>query len=77
MATEVDNRKHAANPVLRELQKRLRLDMNKLADNMSEGSCVDYPHYKECVGQITAYAYAERHLLDVDIMIDVDEVPDP
>ena len=67
------DRKHAANPVLRELQKRLRLDLNDLADNMSEGSCVDYPSYRYAVGEITGIARVERHLLDLDIQMDVDD----
>lgn len=71
MAIEYDDRKHAHNPVLRELQKRLRLDLNSLADNMSEGMMVDWAHYKKTSGLIDGLATAERHLLDLDFEIEV------
>jgi hypothetical protein len=73
MANKPDDRKHAVNPVLAELQKRLRLDLNNLADNMSEGLMVDWAHYKKTSGLIDGLAIAERHILDLDFQMDVDD----
>ena len=73
MDTEKKDRKRAINPVLAELQKRIRLDLNDIADNMSTGGCRDYPEYQNQVGRVTGLAAAERHLLDLDIQMDVDE----
>jgi hypothetical protein len=73
MASDLDERKHAVNPILAELQKRLRLALNDLADNMSGGGCRDYAEYSNQVGEVTGFARAERHLLDLDIQMDVDE----
>jgi hypothetical protein len=73
MANDSDDRKHAVNPVLAELQKRLRLDLNDLADNMAGGSCRDYPSYTNSVGQVLGISRVERHLLDLDFQMDVDD----
>jgi len=68
-----DDRNLAVNPVLAELQKRIRLNLDDLANNMSEGGCQDYSQYQNMVGQVTGFARAERHLLDLDIQMDTDE----
>lgn len=73
MSQDSDERTVAGNPVLRELQKRIRLDLNRLADNMSEGLMADWAHYKTVVGNINGLAMAERHLLDLDIQMDKGE----
>jgi len=70
---KIDDRSHASNPALAQLQQKLRFDMNDIADNMSTGSCANYADYRELVGRITGLAAAERHLLDLDCLIDLDE----
>ena len=48
-----------------ELRKRIRQDMNDKADYLATGGCKDFASYRECVGEVTGLALAERHLLDL------------
>lgn len=48
-----------------ELRKRIRQDMNDIADHVATGGCKDFADYKERVGEITGLAKAERYLLDL------------
>ena len=48
-----------------ELRKRIRIDMNDLADYMASGGCKDFLEYKHTAGKIEGLAVAERHLLDL------------
>ena len=48
-----------------ELRKRVREDMNNLADHAAAGGCKDFAEYKFITGQILGLAAAERHLLDL------------
>lgn len=47
------------------LRKKLREAMNNIADDIAGGGAIDFPHYKELVGQISGLALAERELLDL------------
>jgi hypothetical protein len=48
-----------------ELRKRIRVDMNDLADFIAAGGCKDFPEYKLMTGKVEGLAMAERHLLDL------------
>ena len=48
-----------------ELKKRIRVDLNNLADHLAAGGCKDFAEYKFITGQIVGLAVAERHLLDL------------
>lgn len=48
-----------------ELRKRIRVDLNDLADYLAAGGCKDFLEYKHTVGKIEGLAVAERHLLDL------------
>lgn len=47
------------------LHKKLRQQMNDLADIISTGGCKNFEHYQRLCGQIEGLAYAERELLDI------------
>ena len=55
-----------ADSVLGALRKKLRKQMNDLADAMSVGSCTDYEQYRQMVGMIEGLAWAEREFLDLE-----------
>tara|TARA_R100000742_G_C4230434_1_gene52134 strand:- start:331 stop:534 length:204 start_codon:yes stop_codon:yes gene_type:complete len=55
-----------ADSVLGSLRKKLRKQMNDLADAMSVGSCTDYEQYRQMVGMIEGLAWAEREILDLE-----------
>jgi hypothetical protein len=48
-----------------ELRKRIRTDLNDLADYLAAGGCKDFSEYKRVTGKIEGLAVAERHLLDL------------
>ena len=48
-----------------ELRKRIRTDMNDLADHAATGGCKSFEEYRYTVGRIEGLAMAERHLLDL------------
>lgn len=47
------------------LQRRLREEMNNLADTVATGGAKDYAEYQKLVGIIEGLARAERELLDL------------
>ena len=47
------------------LQRRLRDEMNSLADTVATGGAKDYPEYQRLCGVIQGLALAERELLDL------------
>ena len=51
--------------VLEVLRDKFRADMNNYTDDLANGQCASYEHYKELCGVIRGLAYAERHLLDL------------
>lgn len=48
------------------IRKKIREDLNDLADYLSTGGAVDYPAYRHIVGKIEGLATAERHILDFE-----------
>lgn len=48
-----------------ELRKRIRKDMNDIADHVDTGGCKNWDEYTKLTSQITGLAMAERHLLDL------------
>lgn len=50
---------------LRLVNKKIRHEMNELADRIATGSCADWGAYQRLVGIIEGLALAERQLLDV------------
>ncbi len=56
-----------------ELRKRMRADMNELADHVAAGNCKDFAEYKHLTGQILGLAAAERHLLDLIELAEKDD----
>ena len=48
-----------------ELRKRIRTDLNDLADYLAADGCKDFSEYKKTTGKIEGLAMAERHLLDL------------
>ena len=47
------------------LRDKLRADMNNYTDDLANGQCSSFEHYKELCGVIRGLAFAERHLLDL------------
>jgi hypothetical protein len=50
--------------------------MNNIADDIAGGGAIDFPHYKELVGQISGLALAERELLDLQERMSSSEYSD-
>lgn len=48
------------------LKKKIREDLNDLADALATGAAADYPTYRHMVGVIEGLAKAERHILDLE-----------
>lgn len=47
------------------VRKKIREDMNELADFIATGGAPDFPGYRQMVGKIEGLAMAERHILDL------------
>lgn len=56
----------AKDPTLEYLRQKIRGHMNDTSDNMINGACEDFGHYKHYVGIVEGLALAERELLDAD-----------
>jgi hypothetical protein len=48
------------------MKKKLREQMNEIADAMALGSCQSFDQYKHMVGQIEGLAWVERELIDLE-----------
>jgi hypothetical protein len=48
------------------IRKKIREDLNDLADFLSTGGAPDYPSYRHIVGKIEGLAVAERHIIDLE-----------
>lgn len=55
-------------PLLDNLYKKFRTEMNEMADVAATGGCEDYAKYQYVCGVINGLARAERFLLDLDEM---------
>lgn len=50
---------------LKDVHKRIRAEMNDLADLLAQGGVQDFPEYRKVCGLIEGLARAERYLLDL------------
>jgi hypothetical protein len=48
------------------IRRKIREDLNDLADSIATGSAPDYAIYRHMVGKIEGLAQAERHILDFE-----------
>lgn len=48
------------------IRRKIREDLNDLADFLATGGAADYPAYRHAVGKIEGLAQAERHILDLE-----------
>jgi hypothetical protein len=56
----------AQEPLLKELQKRIRDRMNDVSNSLLGGGCKNFPEYTKLTGIIEGYALAEQELLIMD-----------
>lgn len=55
-----------ADDVLSILKKKLRGQMNELADHLALGSAQDMEEYRKVCGMIEGLAWAEREVIDIE-----------
>jgi hypothetical protein len=48
------------------IRKKLREEMNNLADHIAGGGCASFEEYKHACGKIEGLAVAEREVLDIE-----------
>jgi hypothetical protein len=48
------------------IRKKIREDLNDLADYLATGGAGDYATYRHAVGKVEGLAAAERHILDLE-----------
>ena len=58
--------KIVSDDVLSLLKKKLREQMNELADHLAVGSAKDMEEYRKVTGIIEGLAWAERELIDLE-----------
>ena len=56
--------------VLSLLKKKLRTQMNELADHLAVGSAKDMEEYRKVTGIIEGLAWAERDVIDIEDRIE-------
>ena len=54
------------------LQKKLRDQMNELADHLALGSAKDMEEYRKVCGIIEGLAWAEREIIDIEDKLNTD-----
>jgi|TARA_R110000824_G_scaffold1185_8_gene6404 hypothetical protein len=54
-----------AEDVLTLLKKKIRIQMNELADHLAMGSAKDMEEYRKICGTIEGLAWAEREIIDL------------
>ena len=52
--------------VLSLLKKKIRIQMNELADHLAMGSAKDMEEYRKVCGTIEGLAWTEREIIDLD-----------
>jgi hypothetical protein len=52
--------------VLSLLKKKIRIQMNELADHLAMGSAKDMEEYRKICGTIEGLAWTEREIIDLD-----------
>ena len=55
-----------AEAVLSLLKKKIRIQMNELADHLAIGSAKDMEEYRRVCGTIEGLAWAEREVIDIE-----------
>lgn len=55
-----------ADDVLSVLKRKLRNEMNELADHLALGSAKDIEEYRKVCGMIEGLAWAEREVIDIE-----------
>jgi hypothetical protein len=65
----MSDKKTASDPMLDNLQSRIREIMHDRANHVDGGGCRDFAEYKHVTGVIEGLARAERELLDLDAQI--------
>jgi hypothetical protein len=58
-----------AEAVLSLLKKKIRIQMNELADHLAIGSAKDMEEYRRVCGTIEGLAWAEREVIDIEIKL--------
>ena len=58
-----------AEAVLSLLKKKIRIQMNELADHLAIGSAKDIEEYRRVCGTIEGLAWAEREVIDIEIKL--------
>jgi len=58
--------------VLLLLKKKLRDQMNELADHLAVGSAKDMEEYRKVCGIIEGLAWAEREIIDIEDKLNTD-----
>lgn len=48
------------------IKRKIREDLNELADIVATGGAPDYATYRHMVGKIEGLAQAERHIIDLE-----------
>ena len=56
--------------VLSLLKKKLRTQMNELADHLAVGAAKDMEEYRKVTGIIEGLAWAEREVIDIEDRIE-------
>ena len=55
-----------AESILSLLKKKIRIQMNELADHLAIGSAKDMEEYRRVCGTIEGLAWAEREVIDIE-----------
>ena len=58
-----------AEAVLSLLKKKIRIQMNELADHLAIGSAKNIEEYRRVCGTIEGLAWAEREVIDIEIKL--------
>ena len=54
------------------LRKKLRKQMNEIADHLARGSAKDMEEYRKMCGIIEGLAWAEREVIDIEDRLNTD-----
>ena len=55
-----------AESILSLLKKKIRIQMNELADHLAMGSAKDMEEYRRVCGTIEGLAWTEREVIDIE-----------
>lgn len=54
---------------LNTVKRKIREDLNDLADALATGHAHDYAEYRHMVGKVEGLAQAERHIIDLEELL--------